>query len=211
MGLCGCRGSRIWAGVCLALLVVATTGVADDAESFVWVDEEGITHLTDNRSEVPPAARSAEASPDRLQTLWGGSFEGPPLATPRGSSGSASGRIDRLLDGVRSDLERGERARAAATLRSVLRLDPARAEPHARRAPAHSPLHSSPSPHLGRVATADCSCFPPRRLSGERPRTRSPRARRRSTTTSHPSGSRSGRAPCATARRTLSDSCCRYC
>ena len=130
MGLCGCRGSRIWAGVCLALLVVATTGVADDAESFVWVDEEGITHLTDNRSEVPPAARSAEASPDRLQTLWGGSFEGPPLATPRGSSGSASGRIDRLLDGVRSDLERGERARAAATLRSVLRLDPARAEPH---------------------------------------------------------------------------------
>lgn len=133
MSLCGCRGCRIWVVACLALLAAVTTGAAGEesgAESFVWVDAEGITHLTDDRSGVPPAARGAEASPDRLQGLWGGSFEGPPLNTPLGSSGSATGRIERLLEGVRSDLARGERARAAATLRSVLRLDPARPEPH---------------------------------------------------------------------------------
>ena len=126
-------GCRIWAVVCLVLVVaaaVASVPRAARAEGFVWVDEEGVTHLTDGRREAPPGARTEAASPARLRSLWGGAFEGPPLVTPPSRSGSAAGRVERLLEGVRSDLERGERARAAATLRSVLRLDPARPEPH---------------------------------------------------------------------------------
>ena len=133
MGLCGCR-----VVVCVSLSLVMGAGAAlatvrdmrGDPESFAWVDDEGITHLTDGRGKVPPAARDTLASPDRLQALWEGSFVGAPLVTPVGASGSAKDRVERLLEGVRSDLARGERARAAATLRSVLRLDPARPEPH---------------------------------------------------------------------------------
>jgi hypothetical protein len=124
----------------LVLLVVgAVAAHADvpdptgDAESFVWVDEHGITHLTNDPSDVPDALRGEQgvASPDRLETLWeDGEIYGPPLTTPPGSSGSADDRVVRLLEGVRADLARGEQARAGATLRSLLRLDPARPEPH---------------------------------------------------------------------------------
>ena len=130
MSLGGCRS---WAAVCPVLAIAAIAVGAPDlvrAENLVWVDEQGVTHLTDGRREPPPAARTQAASATRLRNLWGGAFEGPPLATPPARSGSAAGRIERLLEGVRSDLERGERARAAATLRSVLRLDPGRPEPH---------------------------------------------------------------------------------
>jgi hypothetical protein len=55
---------------------------------------------------------------------------GPSLATPAGAGGTAAARVARLLTGVRADLARGEQARATATLRSLVRLDPARPEPY---------------------------------------------------------------------------------
>lgn len=104
-----------------------------DRQSFVWVDEHGLTHLTNDPGPAAggPSAVRQIASADRLTALWdeGGAY-GPPLTTPPGSSGSADDRVVRLLEGVRADLARGEQARAGATLRSLLRLDPARPEPH---------------------------------------------------------------------------------
>ena len=43
---------------------------------------------------------------------------------------SESDRITRLLRGAEDDLRRGETSRAAATLNSVLELEPTRAEAH---------------------------------------------------------------------------------
>ncbi|MEE2665490.1 MAG: hypothetical protein VX681_15345 [Myxococcota bacterium] len=105
---------------------------SSDPASFVWVDEHGLTHLTDDPGGVPDAVRGETglATRDRLDALWDDGVAGPPLTTPPGSSGSDDDRVVRLLGGVRADLARGEQARAAATLRSLLRLDPARPEPH---------------------------------------------------------------------------------
>ena len=123
----------------LALLTVSgAAGHADvpvsasEPENFVWVDKHGLTHLTNDPGDVPDAVRSESgaASPDRLTSLWHDGVYGPPLTTPPGSSGSADDRVVRLLEGVRVDLARGEQARAGATLRSLLRLDPGRPEPH---------------------------------------------------------------------------------
>lgn len=124
----------------LALIAVSAPGARADAASadlsggaYVWVDEQGITHLTNDPDDVPDRVRALPeaTTPDRIQAIWDdGDVYGPPLTTPPGSSGSADDRVVRLLDGVRGDLERGEQARAGATLRSLLRLDPARPEPH---------------------------------------------------------------------------------
>jgi len=102
------------------------------SDHFVWVDERGVTHLSNDPGDASGAVESdrAVASPERLQALWGDRIHGPPLTTPPGSSGSADDRVVRLLEGARADLERGEQARAGATLRSLLRLAPSRPEPH---------------------------------------------------------------------------------
>jgi hypothetical protein len=135
-------GVRLHRPLCVLLalhLVSADTAPADvvapesGPESFVWVDEHGITHLTNDPGDVPDGLRGEQgvASPERLGGLWQAEgVYGPPLTTPPGSSGSADDRVVRLLKGVRADLARGEQARAGATLRSLLRLDPARPEPH---------------------------------------------------------------------------------
>lgn len=106
---------------------------SEDIASFVWVDEHGVTHFTNDPGAVPDARAERAAPPeeqDRLAALWDDGVVGPSLSTPPGSSGSEGDRVQRLLAGVASDLQRGEHARAAATLRSLLRLDPSRAEPH---------------------------------------------------------------------------------
>jgi len=100
------------------------------AEGFVWIDEQGVTHLSNDPSAVPEAAARIDEERDRLRRLWDDGVVGPPLVTSPRRSGSDRGRVHRLLAGVAADLERGEEARAAATLRSVMRLDPALAEPH---------------------------------------------------------------------------------
>ncbi len=96
-------------------------------ETFVWVDDAGVTHLTDDPERVPEAARAdAEPHVDRLKVLWHDGLTGPMPPTPAGSSSSLDDRILRMLAGAIADLERGEGARATAALRSAIRLAPAR-------------------------------------------------------------------------------------
>jgi len=99
------------------------------AEHFVWVDEHGVTQLTDDASRVP-AESPPDDSRESISALWSDGVVGPPLVTPSGAGGTSDARVERLLSGARADLARGEQARAAATLRSLLRLDPARPEPY---------------------------------------------------------------------------------
>jgi hypothetical protein len=119
------RPAQLLLGVALLAAVPAA------ADLFVWVDEAGQTHVTDDPAEIPDGARSREGGQADLHELWGGRFEGPP--PPVGSVDEGSGqdaRIGRLLRGAAEDLRRGETARAAAALEGVLRLEPGRPEAH---------------------------------------------------------------------------------
>jgi len=112
--------------LCAALASVPARA-GEGGEGVVWVDDAGRTHLTNAPDAVAP---EAVVEGDALRVLWDDGVVGPPLVTPPGASGTSADRVQRLLDGVAADLERGEQARAEATLRSILRLDPRRAEPH---------------------------------------------------------------------------------
>src|SRR5262245_66104577 len=99
----------------LALLVpaVAVAGV------YTWVDEEGVTHIADDPAAMPPGAREGR---EGLRDLWrDGPKEKLPLPPSRAAGASRSRRI---VEGAVADLERGETARAATALESVLRADP---------------------------------------------------------------------------------------
>ncbi|NRA07590.1 MAG: hypothetical protein HRU02_05470 [Myxococcales bacterium] len=95
------------------------------AELRVWVDEAGITHLS-NRAEAGVGFTPTKAV---LGDLW----EGPLDAAGR-SVGSGNGRererSQRLLRAAVADLQRGETLRAAEVLESILRDRPADAEAH---------------------------------------------------------------------------------
>jgi hypothetical protein len=98
------------------------------ADLHVWVDEHGVTHVTDDPDAAPRG--EAVSDPGGLRTLWGRDLVGEPLAPTLGGSSSEEGRQLRALRAALDDLERGETARAAVLLREVLREDPARAEAH---------------------------------------------------------------------------------
>jgi hypothetical protein len=119
--------ARLWATVLFALLLLPDVGAA---ETYIWVDEAGLTHLTDAAAGVPETARRDASSADELRSLWTDGVLGPVTTTPPGSSGSDRDRVLRLLRGALQDLGRGETARASANLESVLRLDPRRPEAH---------------------------------------------------------------------------------
>jgi tetratricopeptide (TPR) repeat protein len=109
------------------LISAAPPGVL--SETFIWVDEVGVTHLTDDPDAVPESLRQdTPKEVDELRSLWSDGLYGPVPVTPPGSSGRESDRVQRLLRGAVDDLRRGENARAAATLRSVARFDPQAAE-----------------------------------------------------------------------------------
>lgn len=109
--------------------VVCLVAVPVLAETFVWVDADGVTHVTDDPDAVPPAHRAAGADEvDVLRGLWKNEILGEATRTPPGASGGDRDRYLRLLRGAVEDLRRGETARASATLRSVQRMWPARAE-----------------------------------------------------------------------------------
>jgi hypothetical protein len=109
------------------LLVVAN--VSASAETYIWVDDQGVTHVTDDLDAVPPAHRDTRAGEvDVLRGLWKDEILGDAITTPPGVSGGEGDRYLRLLRGAVDDLRRGETARASATLRSVQRMWPARAE-----------------------------------------------------------------------------------
>ena len=109
-------------------LAVGLLPLALGAETWVWVDEQGLTHFSNDASLLP--AESERVSPSGLSDLWAEGLTGPVLETPPGSSGGAQERVLRILGSALDDLARGEEARAGAAFRSVLRLSPGRAEAH---------------------------------------------------------------------------------
>ena len=118
------RAAGLWIAVgCAAALAAA-------AETFVWVDSEGVTHLSNDPSRVPMAVLEQGHDPDAVRQLWEG-----PVGGPLGAGGTApidreEARVQRTLRAAVADLQRGENARAAAQLRALLRERPSRPEPH---------------------------------------------------------------------------------
>jgi hypothetical protein len=105
-----------------ALAAAALLGLGSlsaSAEIFVWVDEQGVTHITDDPTGVPGHAQNAEQG---LGDLWNSPIGDKPVA---GSSMNASeARIRRLIRGAVDDLRRGETSRASVSLDAVLRESP---------------------------------------------------------------------------------------
>ncbi len=150
-----------------ALLGAPAPDVA--AETYVWVDEAGVTHLSDGEGGVPESAKRA-ASPAELRSLWSGGVVGKPTTTPPGSSGSDSDRVERLLRGALDDLARGETSRASANLESVLRLDAKRPEAHWYLALLNQQRgrYQIAEDHLHSFLSSAGSDFEPWRLSADR-------------------------------------------
>jgi len=114
-----------------ALLALALwVAVPSAAELFVWVDEAGRTHVTDDPDAVPAPQRAAAGQGPEREGLWDDGLTGPPVRPAPGSTSGEGDRVVRLLRGAVDDLRRGETARATAALRSVLELEPGRAEAH---------------------------------------------------------------------------------
>lgn len=113
----------------LAVLLLASPEAR--AELQVWVDADGVTHITDDPGKIPPDRRDdAVERVEELGALWDDGVSGPPLVTPPGSSGGEQDRVLRQLRGAVDDLRRGENARAMATLRGVLERQPNQPEAH---------------------------------------------------------------------------------
>ena len=106
--------------------------VAAGADTYVWVDAEGTTHVTDDPSGIPEGTpRHRGEDKQALRGLWGDGL-GPsaPPAGARDTTSREDARASRLIRGAIDDLQRGETARATAALQSVLRLAPGRPEAH---------------------------------------------------------------------------------
>jgi len=119
----------------LALLRPALAGLLlalpAGAELYIWVDEEGRTHVTDSLEAVPPEAREGVVGEGAgLEALWNDGLRGPPVRAEPGAGSSSEDRVVRLLRGAVDDLRRGETARARVALESVLALEPGRPEAH---------------------------------------------------------------------------------
>lgn len=112
------------------LLCVALAAAPAAAELWVWVDEEGRTHVTDDPDKVPAEARARDGGEAELDTLWGGRVRGPaPAPAARGSS-RPEDRAASLVRSALDDLQSGESGRAAAALEGALRADPGNVEAH---------------------------------------------------------------------------------
>jgi tetratricopeptide (TPR) repeat protein len=112
----------------LALALLAP--VASAAGVYTWVDERGVTHLSNDPAAMPPGAREGRSG---LRDLW---REGPRGELPgAGAARPAPGGIERdrwqrIVAGAVADLERGETARATTALESALRSQPRLPDPH---------------------------------------------------------------------------------
>jgi len=124
----GARLSSLGFVVSLVLVLLGPPRSATGQIHF-WVDEQGVTHFSDD-PEAPPPEAEPTADPERLRAAWGARVTGPPVASDSGDSSGEANRIRRLLRGALADLERGENARAEATLRGLLRLAPRQPEAH---------------------------------------------------------------------------------
>lgn len=115
----------------LLLLASLLCAAALHSETFVWVDENGVTHLTNDPERVPNELREASNhAPDALSGLWEEGPTGSQRATAGRPKTGEEARTERLILGAVSDLERGETARASVALRGILREQPTRPEPH---------------------------------------------------------------------------------
>jgi len=116
----------------LAVLLALPCGAGRaSADTYVWVDERGTTHLTSDPGKVPEAHRGAVVGKGvELSSLWDGELRGPEVAPLARDSNRPEARNARLLRGAVDDLRHGETARATTTLRGVLTADPANATAH---------------------------------------------------------------------------------
>ncbi len=111
----------------LALVLLAS--VAARADLYVWVDEQGRTHVTDDVEAVPEEHRpQVREGANRLRTLWDDGILAPEDELPRARR--PEGPTERIMRGALDDLRRGETARATSALEGVLIRTPGRPEPH---------------------------------------------------------------------------------
>ncbi|MGH0029724.1 MAG: DUF4124 domain-containing protein [Myxococcota bacterium] len=114
--------------VCLLLLALAAGIVLVKSDTFIWVDERGVTHMTNDPQRAAEVMEQAWHGREPLAQLWDGPLgPGSVVAEPRDP---AEARTQRLLRGAVSDLTRGETARASVVLEGILREQPTRPEPH---------------------------------------------------------------------------------
>jgi len=113
--------------LCLALAALAGHV---HSETYVWVDEAGVTQMTDDPGRVPEHLRAGDAhAAPPAEVLWDGPLGTRPVGGGR-SRDAARARTERLIRGAVQDLQRGETARAAVALDAILRDEPTRPEPH---------------------------------------------------------------------------------
>jgi hypothetical protein len=107
------------------LLWVGSFVGAGGAETFIWIDEHGVTHITDAENAAPENARTDAESLEGLWTEVRGEPSPPPLRP-----GRSDPRTQRLIRGAVDDLSRGETARASVALEGILRESPGNPEAH---------------------------------------------------------------------------------
>lgn len=130
------------ARILVAALALGVSGAAGApgparAEVWAWVDDQGVTHLTNDRESLPASERErARSGAAVLRGLWAeggvraGEGDAAQAAAPPRRARGEEARIQRLLRGAVEDLERGETARAAEVFEGVLELEPQRPEAH---------------------------------------------------------------------------------
>jgi len=153
----------------LLILLGLAVAVAVHSETFVWVDEEGVTHITDDPERAPPEARHAGSQRAELGKLWDGPV-GPADGSFSGPASREEARTRRLVRGAVADLQRGENARAAVVLRGLLREQPSRPEPHWYLAllDRHRGRYESAGAHLEAFLASAGDDLEPWRASAER-------------------------------------------
>jgi len=120
-------GSRSVRALGLLALLAGGAGGAG-AETYVWLDPNGTTHLTSDPTRVPEAQRQSVVGDSvDLGGLCGGQLLGPEVAPLVQDSNRPKARTARILRGAVDDLRQGETARATVALRGVLRQEPGNA------------------------------------------------------------------------------------
>jgi tetratricopeptide (TPR) repeat protein len=100
------------------------------AELWLWVDDEGRTHVTDDPKRIPARVAPHSADEAGLDVLWGGRVRGPEPPPASHDSSRPEDRAASLVRSALTDLRDGDFSRAAAELEGALRTDPHCVEAH---------------------------------------------------------------------------------